>query len=90
MRRHLQFLETRAMLGLLGKIAVASVVLGAVCWAGSHWLLADWAAQHFWPKLMYLIATICAGALAFFSCASALGVGELVVITSAVKRRLRR
>jgi putative peptidoglycan lipid II flippase len=90
MRRHLGRLESGVMLGLLGKLAVASAVLLAICWAGQHFLLADWATQAFVPKLASLLLVIALGAIAFFLCASALGVGELQDIVSAVKRRLRR
>jgi putative peptidoglycan lipid II flippase len=90
MRRHLGNLESRAMLGLLSRLAVASVVLAAICWAGAHFLLADWATQRFWPKLAALLCVIAVGAAAFFLTATALGIGELREITNAVKRRLRR
>ena len=90
MRRHLGYLESRTMLRLLLRIAVASAVLWGICWAGAHVLLADWATQRFWPKLATLIAIIAAGAGAFLVCATALGIGELQDITNAVKRRLRR
>jgi putative peptidoglycan lipid II flippase len=90
MRRHLGSLHSRAMLKLLLRIAVASTVLGGICWAGAHWLLADWATQRFWPKLAALVAVIAAAGGAFLMCATALGVGELQDIMDAVKRRLRR
>src|SRR3989440_2153392 len=90
MRRHLGYLESRAMLKLLLRIAIASTVLWGICWAGAHVLLADWATQRFWPKLAALSAVIAAGAGAFLVCATALGIGELRDITNAVKRRLRR
>jgi putative peptidoglycan lipid II flippase len=90
MRRHLGYLESRAMLSLLSRVALASAVLSGVCWAGAHFLLADWATQLFWPKLAALLGVIAAGAAAFFLCAVALGIGELREIGKAVKRRLRR
>jgi putative peptidoglycan lipid II flippase len=90
MRRHLGYLESGAMLRLLSRLAVASAVLALLCWAGTHFLLADWATQHFWSKLGALAIVIAAGAVAFFLCASALGITELRKITQAVKRRLRR
>jgi putative peptidoglycan lipid II flippase len=90
MRRHLDTLESRAMLSLLSRLAVASAVLAAICWAGAHFLLADWATQRFWPKLAALLGVIGAGAGAFFLCATAFGIGEVREITKAVKRRLRR
>jgi putative peptidoglycan lipid II flippase len=90
MRRHLTFLETRSMLVLLGKLAVAGAALAAVCWLGGHFLLADWATQPFWPKLAGLGITIGVAGLAFLSVAAALKIPELREIIAAFERRLRR
>ena len=90
MRSHLGRLESRAMLVLLLKVALASVVLLTVAWAGAHLLLADWAVQRFWPKCISLLLVIAAGAGAFFLAANALGIGEVHDIVAAVGRRLRR
>ena len=90
MRRHLGALESGAMVRMLAKLAVASAVLAAICWAGMHYLLADWATEAFLPKLLSLFVVICVGAGAFFACASALGITELHEITRAIKRRLLR
>jgi putative peptidoglycan lipid II flippase len=90
MRSHLGRLESRAMLTLLAKVALASAVLFAVCWAGAHFLLADWAVQPFWPKCLALLLVIAIAAAAFFLCASALGIGEVNDIVAALRRRLRR
>jgi len=90
MRHHLGRLESRTMASLLLKLAVASAVLAAVCWAGGHFLLAGWATERFWPKLGSLIAVIGVGSAAFFLCALGLGISEVQEITRAVRRRLRR
>jgi putative peptidoglycan lipid II flippase len=90
MRRHLGRLDSGLMLSLLLRIAVASCVLGAICWAGTHFLLGGWATQAFLPKLISLGLVISVGAAAFFVCASALGITELREITHAVKRRVFR
>jgi putative peptidoglycan lipid II flippase len=90
MRKHLGRLESAAMLSLLSRLAVASAVLAAVCWAGNHFLLSGWATEAFWPKLGALLAVIAAGAGAFFGCATALGIRELDDIARAVRRRLAR
>jgi putative peptidoglycan lipid II flippase len=90
MRSHLGRLESRAMLVLLLKVALASVVLLTVAWAGAHLLLADWAVQRFWPKCVSLLLVIAAAAGAFFLAANALGIGEVHDIVAAVGRRLRR
>jgi putative peptidoglycan lipid II flippase len=90
MRRRLTLLETRAMAAMLGKIAMASVSLVAVCWIGSHFALGRWATMAFWPKTGWLAATILAGGAAFLVCALLLRVTELEQLASAVKRRLNR
>jgi peptidoglycan biosynthesis protein MviN/MurJ (putative lipid II flippase) len=89
MRRHLHFLETRALLVLLGKLAVAGTVLAAICLAGSHFLLADWPTQPFWPKLAGLTLTIAVATAGFLACAMALKVPELSEIAAALRRRFR-
>ena len=90
MRRQLTFLETGAMVALLGKLTVAGAALAGVCWLGGHFLLADWATQPFWPKLASLAATIVAAGLIFLLVASALKIPELRDIIAAFERRLRR
>ena len=90
MRSHLGRLESRAMLALLSKLALASALLLLASWAGAHFLLADWAVQSFWPKCLSLVLVIVLAAAAFFVSASALGIGEVHEIARAVQRRLRR
>src|SRR5947208_3060937 len=90
MRSHLGRLESRAMLALLSKLALASAVLLLASWSGAHFLLADWAVQSFWPKCLSLVLVIVLAAAAFFVSASALGIGEVHEIARAVQRRLRR
>lgn len=90
MHRHLGRLESRAMLSLVSRLSLASAVLAGICWAGNHYLLADWAVERFWPKAASLTAVILAGAGAFFICATALRIREMQDVVSAVKRRLSR
>jgi peptidoglycan biosynthesis protein MviN/MurJ (putative lipid II flippase) len=90
MRAHLGRLESRAMLALLAKVALASAALFAVAWTGDHLLLSDWAVQPFWPKCISLALVIAAAAGAFFLSASALRIGEVRDLTAALRRRLRR
>ncbi len=90
MRRHLRLLETRALTVLLLKLAGASLALLAVCWAGQHFLLADWATEAFWPKLAWLLATIAVAGLAFLACTLLLRVDELEQLRALISRKLRR
>jgi putative peptidoglycan lipid II flippase len=90
MRQQLTHLETRTMLALLAKLTVAGAALAGVCWAGSHFLLTDWATQAFVPKLTYLFLTIAVGAGVYLLVASGLNIPELRDIIAAFQRRLRR
>jgi len=90
MHRHLHGLESRHMLTLLGKVALASLPLVAVCATGSHWLLADWATQGTVAKACALLATVLVGALVFVGAGAVLRIEELDEVFAAVKRRLRR
>jgi len=89
MRAHLGRLESRAMARLLGKLALACVVLLALAWGGGQWLLTDWATQAFWPKCASLLLVIGVAAAGFVACANALGITEVHEIVAAVRRRLR-
>jgi putative peptidoglycan lipid II flippase len=90
MRRQLKGLESRRMLVMLGKVAVAAAALVAVCAASLHWLLADWQTQAFLSKLGELLATIVAGALVFGGCGALLHIEEIKEVQNALTRRLRR
>jgi putative peptidoglycan lipid II flippase len=88
MRSHLGRLESRAMLALLLRVALASAVLLAVAWGGGRLLLGGWAIEPFWPKCASLMLVIALAAAAFFVCANALGIAEVHDIVRAVRRRL--
>jgi putative peptidoglycan lipid II flippase len=90
MRVHLSRLETRRLLGMLGKLAVSSVALAAVCWASQHWLLSAWATQAFFSKLGGLTVAMGLGTLVFVVCGSALRIEELEGLIRALRRRLQR
>jgi putative peptidoglycan lipid II flippase len=89
MRSHLGRLESRAMARLLARLALACLVLWALAWGGSQWLLTDWATQAFWPKCASLFLVIGVAAAGFVACAGALGITEVHEIVAAVRRRLR-
>jgi len=89
MRHRLRRLESREMLSLLARLAVAAAALAAVCWAGAHFLLAGWATERFLPKFATLLGVIAAGAVVFFASAIALRIRELEEIVAALRRRLR-
>jgi putative peptidoglycan lipid II flippase len=90
MQARLNGLESRRLLLLLVKVAVASAALVAVCAASSHWLLADWQQQTLLFKLSALLGTVAVGALAFAFCGVLLHIEELKELREAVLRRLKR
>jgi putative peptidoglycan lipid II flippase len=90
MRAHLGRLESGALFELLWKLALASLVLLAISWAGGHYLLGGWATQAFWPKCASLTLVIAVAGAAFFFVANALKITEVHDIVAAVRRRLTR
>jgi hypothetical protein len=78
------------MLLALWKIGAAGCALAAVCWASTHWLLADWATQPFWSKALALFGTAFAAGIAFLGAAVLLKIEELTALISAVRRRFKR
>jgi len=90
MQIHLEGLESRRLLQLLGKLAVASAALVAVCAASSRWLLADWQTQAFLAKLAALFGTMVLAGLAFVASGVLLHIEELKELREAIARRLGR
>ena len=90
MQFQLKGLESRRLLLLLGKVAVASAALVAVCAASSRWLLADWQTQAFVIKLAALLGTVTLSAVVFAGCGILLHIEELKELRDALTRRLRR
>ncbi|MDP9084073.1 MAG: murein biosynthesis integral membrane protein MurJ [Pseudomonadota bacterium] len=90
MRKQLAGLESRRMLKMLAKVAVAAAGLIAVCAVSSRWLLADWQTQSALSKVIYLLGTVAAGAAVFVGLGTLLRIEELDQLTNSLKRRLRR
>ncbi len=90
MQAHLGGLESRRLLLLLGKVALASVPLIAVCAASSQWLLADWQHQALLPKIAALLVTVFAGAALFAASGILLHIEELKELRAAFIKRLKR
>jgi len=90
MQNHLKGLESRRLLSMLARLALASVPLVAVCAASSRWLLADWQHQALLPKIATLLVTVIAGAGVFAASGILLHIEELKELRDAFMRRLRR
>jgi putative peptidoglycan lipid II flippase len=90
MWREVRRLETGQMLATLAKLAVAGGVLALVCWAGQHWLLADWRHVGLLVRILLLCITIAIAAGAFFGVAMLLRIEELDDVAALAKRKLGR
>jgi putative peptidoglycan lipid II flippase len=90
MEIQLKGLESRRLLRLLGKLAVATAALVVVCAASSRWWLADWQTQAFLSKLAALLGTVTLGGVAFVAGGLLLRIEELKELQNALARRLRR
>jgi putative peptidoglycan lipid II flippase len=90
MQSQLKGLESGRLLALLGKLALASLALIAVCSLSNHWLLAEWQTQPFVPKTVELLLTVVVAAGAFTVCGLLLHIEELKEVSRAIRRRLKR
>ena len=90
MQRQLKGLESRRLLSMLAKLALAILPLVAVCALSSHWLLADWQHQALLPKIAALLVTVIVGAGLFAVSGVLLHIEELKELRDAFMRRLRR
>jgi putative peptidoglycan lipid II flippase len=87
MHRRLGRLESRRMFELLGKVAIASLALVALCAASSYWFLSDWQTQSFFAKLSGLLLTVFLGAALFVGCGLLLRIEELKELLGILRRR---
>jgi hypothetical protein len=69
-------------------VLVAGAALGAVCWGGQHWLLADWPVQATAAKALSLFATIACATLTFFAIAAVLRISEVTQVLVLARRKL--
>jgi putative peptidoglycan lipid II flippase len=89
MWRHTRRLETRRLLVGLGKICLAGLLLGLLCWAANYWWLDAWQQMRFVKKLCLLLVVIAAGSATFFGAAFLLGVDEVRDVLDLARRKLR-
>jgi putative peptidoglycan lipid II flippase len=90
MRRHVSHMHTGLLVAMLAKVLVAGIALGVICWAGEHWLLADWQVQATAPKAFGLLATIAVAGAAFFAVAALLRITEVTHVFALVGQKLSR
>jgi len=90
MRRHVRYLHTGLLATMLAKVLLAGAALGAVCFAGEHWLLAQWPTQATGAKAAGLLATIGVAGGVFFAVAALLRINEVTQVATLVRQRLAR
>jgi putative peptidoglycan lipid II flippase len=90
MRRHVSHLHTDLLATMLAKVLLAGVALGAICWAGEHWLLGQWQVQATAPKAFELLATITVAGAAFFAVAALLRISEVTQVFALIAQKLGR
>ena len=83
-------LEGGKLLGTLAKLIPAVVLLGAVAWAGNHWLLQGWAGFGLIRRAALLGTVLAAAGGAYFAAANLLKVDEARQFLGIVKRKARR
>ncbi len=90
MRRHVRYMHTGLLAVMFAKVLVASLALGAVCWLGEHWFLAQWQTQPLLPKTLALLLIIGVASAAFLAVATLLRIAEITPFADLARRRLAR
>jgi len=91
MRRKIGGIDGRRTAITVGKIALASAVMGVVCWVVSHGLgnaFGGGAATSLGARLAIVLGSVGTGATVFYGCAYMLGIPELEAAVATVTRRL--
>ena len=90
MARHIDGLETRALLKNIGKLALACIPLALVCVAANKWVFAGLATMALLPKLVAVLGTISVAAAAFGVSVILLRIEEVEDVLTMLKRKLGR
>ena len=86
MRRRIKGIEGRKTAMAVGKIILASLVMGAVCYGVSNGI-SKLAGESFAARIANVTASVGTGAVIFYVCASLFGIEELRAATAAFARR---
>jgi peptidoglycan biosynthesis protein MviN/MurJ (putative lipid II flippase) len=87
MRKFAKGLETTSLVASLGRIGLASAVMGGVCLASKFTLMADWTQLSAIARTASLGVTIAAGAVVYFALTKMLKVEESGEFLSIISRR---
>lgn len=83
-------LETKPLLGLLGKLVVAGGAMSALCLLADRYIFTDLGAMHTLPRVLWLGAVIAAAGVTYFAVARVLRVEEARESLDLVLRRFRK
>jgi putative peptidoglycan lipid II flippase len=90
MRRETRLLETTQMLWTFAKLAVPTLLLGAICWGAQATFLQDWYHYGFAMRAVALLGTIGVAGATFFLTALFFRIEELDDFSAFVTRRFGR
>jgi putative peptidoglycan lipid II flippase len=90
MRKRIQRLNGRNILFSFGKIAFASAVLSAVCYATYNFLLSRYGSETFSIRLIETLVPITLGGVSFFIVAKLLRVTEMEKAFASIRRKFAR
>ncbi len=92
LRRAIGPLAGEGLLAALGKICLASIIMGAVCWGLLQLVspLSLFSLQHLSGQILTVVVTAGGGALAYFALVHAFGLEEVRLLGGIVRRRLGR
>lgn len=83
-------LEGKQLLTTVGKLVPAAAVLGAVAWAGNHWVLDGWAEFGLLRRAGGVAVVTAAAGICYFAAARLLQVEEAGQFTAILRKRLKR
>jgi putative peptidoglycan lipid II flippase len=90
MRKFAGDLGTVQLLALFGKLLFAGAVMGGVCLAANHFLLADLTAMPFLTKSLYLGLTIGVASVVYFAASKLMRVSEAEEALGMITRKFRK
>jgi putative peptidoglycan lipid II flippase len=80
-------LETRSLMASLGRLAIALVIMAAICLAARFTVLANWDQLRLWARILGLAGTVGVAAASYFFVTAKLGVEETGEFLSLISKR---
>jgi putative peptidoglycan lipid II flippase len=90
MVRQMEGLESKALLALLGRLALAVTPMTLLCLASRHWVFAELATMSVYAKALGLAGTIALAGGSFVGMAAWVGIDEVAEVAAMARRKLAR